>query len=232
MKYLPKIGNIWKCLREIIACPVLLSRLEKKYPTCRFHLGVSIDNDSLLGNYNVIFQHVVITNSVIGNHTFIQKDSIINHANIGKFCSIAASVVIAPGIHPTHYISSHPSFYSSSQPIAKTFCNTEKFTPFKKVTIGHDVWLGQNCIVLDGVTIGTGAVVAAGAVVTKDIPAYAIVGGIPAKLIKYRFDKKVRNLLLESQWWNWPDELLKKRSHMFIEPEKFINNLLTDMEKK
>ena len=226
------LQNFWHLLKKLAASPVVLARMQKKYSSCHFYPGSYVDKTSILGSYNVIFNNTSIINSVLGDHTFVQKDSMIVNADIGKFCSVAMRVTVGPGQHPTHYISSHPSFYSSSQPLAKTFCNTEKFTPFKKVTIGHDVWLGQNCIVLDGITIGTGAVVAAGAVVTKDIPAYAIVGGVPAKLIKYRFDKKVRNLLLESQWWNWPDELLKKSRHMFIKPEKFINNLLTDMEKK
>lgn len=215
-------NRLWTTCKELFAPPLYRIKLQKKYPSCRFSRGVSVDRNSVLGKYNVLFKNVCMINSVIGDHTFVQKDSVIANSNIGKFCSIAPSVVIGPGIHPTHFISSHPSFYSSSQPLAKTFCDDDKFTPFKKVSIGSDVWLGQSCIVLDGVTIGTGAVVAAGAVVTKDIPPYAIVAGVPQVLLKYRFNEGIRNNLLESKWWERDEEWLSKHWISFRDPPSFI----------
>lgn len=222
MSYLQKIRSIWKCLREIIACPIILSRLEKKYPTCQFYPGVFIDEKSLLDGYNVIFQNVMVNNSIIGGHTFIQRNSIVNHANIGKFCSIAMRVTIGPGQHPTDYVSTHPAFYSFTQPLAKTFCKSDKYDPFKKIVIGHDVWLGQGCVVMDGVTISNGAVVGAGAIVTRDVPAYSIVGGVPARHIKYRFDEKMRSLLLKSKWWDWPESRITKHKEDFTNVKRFL----------
>jgi len=218
----------------VIACikePFLQARYRQRFDKCIFYRGVRIDELSRLGRFNVLFVNATVINSTIGDHTFIQRDSFVNCAEIGKFCSIAMNVYVGPGQHPTSFVSSHPAFYSSSQPLAKTYSKTDSFEPFKKVMIGHDVWLGHNCVVIDGVTIGTGAVVGAGTVVTSDIPAYAIVGGVPARLIKYRFDEKMRKLLLESQWWEWSDERLRQSSHMFLEPEKFINELIKDKDK-
>lgn len=111
------------------------------------------------------------------------KNSVVVNAIIGKFCSIAAGVNIGLGQHPVEYVSTHPSFYSVSQPIAKTYSGSDLFEPFKgRINIGHDVWIGQNVLVMDGLKIGTGAIIAAGAVVTKDVPPYAIVAGVPARL--------------------------------------------------
>jgi phosphonate metabolism protein (transferase hexapeptide repeat family) len=198
---------------------------QRRFRTCNLHDGVAIDSSSTLGRYNVLFKNVSLINSTIGDHTFVQKNTAINCADIGKFCSIAPSVTIGPGQHPTDFVSSHPAFYSEKQPIAKTFSDAESFIPGKRVKIGHDVWIGINCVISDDVTIGTGAVVAAGAVVTKDIPEYAIVGGVPAKVIRYRFDKEKQSQLLKSQWWNWSDEQLKKRQSEFIKMETFLEML-------
>lgn len=226
------IKIIFQQLKGYIAQSLHLANLRKRYPTCHFYLGVTVDDLSKFGRFNVLFSNVTMLNSTIGDHTFIQKDSFINCAEIGKFCSIAMNVFVGPGQHPTGFVSSHPAFYSSSQPLAKTFSQSDKYDHFKKIVIGHDVWIGQNCVVMDGVSIGTGAIVGAGAVVTKDVSDYAIVGGVPARLIKFRFDEKVRTLLLESQWWDWSDEQLKHRSHLFLEPAKFVNSIIIDKDKR
>ena len=133
------ITNLAKNLKELISKPLNNARLHKRFPTCRFYWGASVDLDSSLGKYNVLFNNVSLMNSSIGDHTFIQKNSLINCAVIGKFCSIAPNVMVGAGQHPTDFVSSHPAFYSPSQPIVKTFCDPEKYPPFKKTTIGHDV---------------------------------------------------------------------------------------------
>ncbi len=217
------LRNIIRSLKELLAHPVRLAQLQKKYPACRFYQGAEIDGKSLFGKYNVIFKNVIIINSVMEDHTFVQKNSIINNAHIGKFCSIAMGVTIGLGQHPTTYVSSHPAFYSSTQPIASTFSKSDLFEPFKQTYVGHDVWIGQNAMIVDGVKIGTGAVVAAGAVVTKDVPEYAIVGGVPAKIIKYRFDEQMRKRLIKTEWWNMPEKWLQKNAVLFFDPAGFID---------
>ena len=90
------------------------------------------------------------------------------------------------------------------------------------IIIGNDVWVAFGATILSGVKIGDGAVVAAGSVVTKDIPPYAIVGGVPAKVIKYRFDDEIIKSLQDIKWWDWDQETIKKRVGDFTEPEVFI----------
>ena len=92
-----------------------------------------------------------------------------------------------------------------------------------KVEIGHDVWIGTNVTILPSVKIGNGAIIAAGAVVTKDIPDYAIVGGVPAKVLKYRFSDDEIKRLNQSKWWEWPDEKIKRHINKFSAPEDFFD---------
>lgn len=175
--------------------------IQRKNPSCNIYPGVMVDNTSKLGKHIVLFKDVVIINSNIGDYSFVQKNSMLNQADVGKFCSIAMGVVIGPGQHPVHFVSTHPSFYSATQPVAKTFSDGEYFEPFKRTTIGNDVWIGHNAVLMDGITVGNGAIIAAGAVVTKDVPDYAIVGGVPARIIKYRFSEDVIHRILNSKWW-------------------------------
>ena len=231
MRYLPKIKNLWKCLREIIACPVILSRLLKKYPTCRFHPGVSIDDYSLLGKFNVIFKNVMINNSVIGDHTFIQKDSFLNDADIGKFCSIAMGVQIGLAQHAMSHVSSHPAFYLLNTPLVKTFSKSDLFSTMRRTIIGHDVWIGQNAMIMSGVKVGTGAIIGAGCVVTKDVPDYAIVTGVPAKIARFRFEENIITGLVKTKWWNMSDEWLERNYLLFSDPLRLISFLENQNEQ-
>jgi acetyltransferase-like isoleucine patch superfamily enzyme len=181
-----------------------------------------VDKTSTLGNYNVLFSNVVVLDSSIGDHTYVQKDTLIQKAVIGRFCSISIGVKIGLGQHPTHHVSTHPSFFSSSPPLARVFSTTDTFSPIKKTVIGHDVWIGINALVMDGIAIGTGAIVAAGAVVTKDVPDYAIVAGVPAKIIKYRFDEETRTKLMKTQWWSRTDDWLISYCKQFSDHIRFL----------
>lgn len=141
---------------------------------------------------------------------------------IGRYCSIGEEVQIGRHPHPLHWFSTSPFFYSNPINVMdmewsgvtpyiphKDFKRQGPPTKVKITHIGHDVWIGHGAFILPGVTIGTGAVVAGEAVVTKDVPPYAVVAGSPARVVRYRFDEPIRYALLESCWWNYaPWQLL------------------------
>ena len=142
-------------------------------------------------------------------------------AKIGRFTSIAAEVRTSRGIHPTGapYATTSPVFYSVKRPAMVSFAGGkqrfEELSPI--VTIGNDCWIGVRAFITGGVNIGDGAVVLAGAVVTKDVPPYAIVGGVPAQVIKYRYDEETIDFLLRTKWWDKPVEWLKEHSELLCD---------------
>lgn len=151
----------------------------------------------------------------IGEHTYICHNTKIDKKNtiIGKFCSIADYVCIGGSDHVMDNLTTSPISYNRNPigiigniKISPEFlrCSTKS----KKTVIGNDVWIGYNAIVLAGVTVGDGAVIGAGAVVTKDVAPYSIVAGVPAKIIRYRFDKDIINKLIELKWWDLPDKYI------------------------
>lgn len=143
----------------------------------------------------------------VGRYSYCGSILAINppYCKIGSFCSIANEVKIGVSEHPTHFLSTSPYFYKKLG-----FREMDKEMNFvKEVVIGNDVWIGQSAFIKGGVTIGDGAVIGAYAVVTKDVPPYAIVGGSPAKIIKYRFSEEIRKELLVLKWWDLPDHLIK-----------------------
>jgi len=152
----------------------------------------------------------------IGANSYVSGEvSIADRENttIGKFCSVAEGVCLGPSFHPISRISTHPFTYlrDEERKYGEIITPADKVRPYngcKAVTIGNDVWIGRNAIVMDGVTIGTGAVIGAAAVVTKDVPPYAIVAGVPAKIIRYRFPPETVNRLLASRWWDYPYDFI------------------------
>lgn len=209
-----------KSLKRYIDSSITFIRLQAKFPNCMFYPGVIVEQSDFEG-YNVLFKDVVISNSSLGAHSYIQKYSTVFNARIGRFCSIATKVSIGPGSHKMDGISTHPAFYLKNTPLLKTYASENHFQPFSEVVIGNDVWIGEGSIIMDGVRIGNGAIIAAGAVVTKDVDHYAIVGGIPAKIIKYRFDELTRKKLLEFKWWDQNEEWIQTNSKSFINSSFF-----------
>jgi acetyltransferase-like isoleucine patch superfamily enzyme len=142
--------------------------------------------------------HVVIEakNLKIGAHTYIRSDCVLSAvSSIGRFCSIGSGCFIGQqkSSHPSDWLSSHPFQYTDTH---------LSFDPdVADITIGHDVWVGHSAMILEGVTVGTGAIIATRALVAHDVPPYAIVAGVPAKIIKYRHAPEVIDELLASQWW-------------------------------
>ncbi len=143
--------------------------------------------------------------------------------DIGKFTSIAPGVRTHRGIHPTRtpFASTSPMFFSLRKQNGHTFATKQMFKEMTEpITIGNDCWICSNVFIAGGVKIGDGAVVYAGAVVTRDVPPYAIVGGVPAKIIRYRYDEDTINFLLKFKWWDRPIDWLKENWMLLNDIEK------------
>lgn len=159
----------------------------------------------------------------IGDFTYIGPHTSISHASIGKFCSIGPSCIIGRGIHPTHGVSTAPMFYSTAKQNGFSLCSVNKVEERKSIVIGNDVFIGMRAVILDGCNIGDGAVIGAGAVVTKNVPPYAIVVGNPGKVIKFRFPDQTVEKLKSIQWWNWDLKDLEAIERMEFDVENFIS---------
>jgi virginiamycin A acetyltransferase len=178
--------------------------------------GVNIKGNVNAGN-NCSLKFVEISGTVtIGNFTTINGPNVqilskINPITIGSFCSIAKDVTIQEYNHRTDRLSTYymeKNFFHGR--------NIGELSSKGAVAIGNDVWIGAKSVILSGVTIGDGAVVAAGSVVTKDVPSYAIVGGNPARVIKYRFTPEIITKLQAIKWWNWPAEKITAQRDLFL----------------
>jgi acetyltransferase-like isoleucine patch superfamily enzyme len=174
------------------------------------------------GYANFIASRTNLKNVSLGDFTYIAKNSGISHAQIGKFCSIGDNVKIGLAYHPVNLVSTHPSFYLKYKKLP-FFAETSLFDVYKTVHIGNDVWIGTNSIVMGGIVIGNGAIVAAGSIVTKDVEPYSIVGGNPAKIIKYRFDDKTIAALNKIEWWNKDTTWIKHNYKKFLDLSTFLS---------
>lgn len=189
---------------------------------CIFDRSTYISDDAQFEGANRVFPHSSFKGkmgygSYIGPHCNIK-------ANIGRFCSIAPNVRTNGGMHPisSPYATTCPMFFSEIKQNGKTFAKKSTFNEVKSLTeIGNDVWIGENVFFAGGISIGDGAVVLAGAVVIKDVPPYAVVGGVPAKIIKYRYDNDTIDFLLRIKWWNKSLPWLQENWELLCD----INNL-------
>ena len=177
-----------------------------------------IINSKLEGN-NIIASNSYLQDVILGKFSYVSCESQINLVELGRFCSVGPYLLSGYGDHPTKFVSSHPSFFSTLNQCGTTFSSQDYFEERKPIVIGNDVWIGARVFIKDGVRIGNGAIIAAGAVVVKDVPDYAIVGGIPAKLIRFRFSHEVIEQLIAIQWWNWSVERLRLAQPFFVKED-------------
>lgn len=211
-----------------------------------FQLGFKYDNFCWLCEPDHFSKEdIVYDGCSVGKYTYGYKDLLKMFpaaSSIGRYCSINETARILIN-HPmeavtTHPFIDHPMFwnlknYERKKQILEEHgkyknncaCATSSIRNNPAVTIGNDVWIGANVCIMPGVHIGDGAVLAAGAVITKDVEPYAIVGGVPAKLIKYRFNEEQRRKLLEICWWNWDEEQIEENYELFLEPESFLEKV-------
>lgn len=165
----------------------------------------------------------------IGNCSYIGSGSFCN-CKIGSFTSISNATIV-DGKHPIDRVSTSPAFVKESKCLMKKRFSTHLFEESNKcsehfsVEIGNDVWIGYGVLIKSGIRIGDGAVIGMGSVVVKDVPPYAVVGGNPAKIIKFRFDEKIVKKLQNIKWWNWSEDKILKYSVFFNSPEKLFYEL-------
>jgi len=165
-----------------------------------------------LGRYTEVGPFVRLSHSSLDDYSYIGEHSQADYTTIGKFCSIAAQVRLGPGNHPlerptTHHLTYRSSLYGLGKDDEAFF----EWRAAHPVSIGHDVWIGHGVTVLSDVSIGVGAALGAGAVVSKDVPPYAVVVGVPARVVRYRFEPVVCAALERVAYWDWTFEELRQR---------------------
>lgn len=191
--------------------------------------NVTISLDSVFHGNNFLSDNSFFKGE-LGFSSYVGPGSYIN-GRVGKFCSIGSNVKIIVGNHPLSFVSTSPVTYMKNVECLHSFSKKDAFVGLKyvdsekkfHVDIGNDVWIGSNALILEGLTIGDGSVIAAGAVVTKDVPPYSIVAGVPAKIIKYRFNDEQISFLSDFKWWNKDERWIKENVNSFYSIEDFIN---------
>ena len=191
-------------------------------PECKIINGSTFEGKNLIGKKSVF-------GGCLGFGSYIGENCLIR-GKVGKFCSIANNVRTVIGVHPTEkFVSTHPSFFSTRKQAGFAYVDETSFDEIKyadnekhHVVIGNDVWIGEGTLIIGGVTIGDGAIIAAGAVVTKDVSPYSIVGGVPAKIIRKRFSDEQIESLLEIRWWDFEESEIMKNVAAYGDIDLFL----------
>lgn len=188
------------------------------YPNVGFGTDCIVANNCSFEGHNKFAAKCVLSDISVGYGTYSAEESSLKRADFGRYCSIADHVQCGLPLHHIETVSTHPLLEGATLVTART-------------KIGNDVWIGSGAKLLGrngAVEIGDGAVVAAGAIVTKDVPPYAIVAGAPARVIRYRFSQNVIKKLLAIKWWDWPHEQIEKKYKIFEDINLFIGENTAD----
>jgi acetyltransferase-like isoleucine patch superfamily enzyme len=202
----------------------------------------TIIQDSIIGQHSTIGDFSRVRNSFIHDYCCIDRQNfllhvnlgarsytgpwdMLFHCNIGRYCSISYGVTIGPPDHSYHRISTHPFYYNSKFGLFPDDGEIigEKFS--NELVLGNDIWVGCNVTILRGLTIGDGAIIGANSVVTQSVPPYAIVAGTPARVIKYRFEDRIIEKLLDLRWWDWDDATIQRNKNLFYNNKVSLKDL-------
>ena len=188
--------------------------LSKRIPGFYAHFETYASKNCIFSEYVHLYRKTWLQDVSVGRFSYLSAVHS-GYCEIGAFCSMGYEAIVGGlGIHPVSFISTHPAFYSKSKQAGISF-NHIPFKEMKTTIVGNDVWIGARSIIMDGVQIGNGAIIAAGAIVTKDVPPYAIVKGIPGRVTGFRFKDPVVQELEKWQWWNLPIEKIANVSERF-----------------
>lgn len=188
---------------------------KKRFQTSRLDPICLISYDSKLEGKNYVGAQAKILSSRLGKYSYVGSNSELMLSNVSRYVSIAPSVIIGLQGHNLRLASTYPPFWYSNQTCSVGITGTNGIEySFEKTTVEADCWIGHSALIMAGVKLGTGSVVGAGAVVTRDLEPFGIYAGSPAKLIRYRFNSHDISRLLDSQWWNLD----------FLEAQAFLSN--------
>jgi len=200
-----------------------------KYPGVKFDVGSGASGDCRFEEGVSVGPYTELSDCEVGRYTYFAAHTQISNCRIGAFCSVGPDVAVGLGRHPTRdYVSTYPSFYSSRSAGRADFGVTTEFAEHLGVTIGNDVLISARCLILDGVTIGDGAIIGAGAVVANDVPGYAVVGGVPAKVIRQRFNDEQIEFLKRLKWWDKDIEWIRSHASSFSDLNLLMEAIAKD----
>lgn len=189
-------------MRELFSSAARRHRARAAFPHARYIRSDRVSVEAVIGRGVGIGEGVVINPGVeIGDFTYLNRGALVISGRIGSYCSIAHFVHIGAEQHPVNFLSTSPYVYGRESVFGADVPVDELPSP---PTLGHDVWVGSAAIIQQGVTVGDGAIIAAGSVVTRDVEPFAIVAGVPARPLRPRFDADVVQMILGDPWWLWP----------------------------
>jgi len=191
--------------------------------------GRRVYASSTFGRNCRINGRIYVDNSTIGDYSYLEADSRILHADIGRFSAVAPQAQVGLAAHPVgRNVSQHPAFFLRRPRLGYDFLDADLQADAQRTRIGNDVWVGASACIRDGITVGDGAVVGAGAVVTKDVPPYAVVGGVPARVLRYRFDEETIEFLLSLRWWDRSETWLREHAPLMSDVDRLREAVLSE----
>jgi len=195
--------------------------------------GSSIHSSLFEGN-NLIYNKSHLSKCYFGRGTYLNSFSSLNNTKLGAFSSLSSNIKIIGSNHPHDKVSTFPGFYSVNHKDLVTFVEISSFNEYPKrnnssiyfTNIGNDVLIYSNVLIVEGISIGDGAIILPGSLVNKNVEPYSIVGGVPAKHLKYRFSKEIIDVLISFQWWNKSNDWILENSKYFDDPNKFVDLIM------